>query len=100
MTGFKTGEICDGRSRMTVFGDDDAALDPVSETVVGGFCHLPRRFSDRHQNDTTRKALILERAEHCTLRQDGADGALHNAHAVLFQSGVHKEPPFAGAAVV
>ena len=66
-------EIGQGARDMTVLGDDHAFLNPIPQTVRGGFGHLPGGFSRRHQQHPAGEGQALQRPADGSIRQDRGD---------------------------
>ena len=68
MAGFETGKIGDGAHDMAVFCDNHAVFNPVTQTVGGGFGHLPGSFARGYQQYPPRKLPAAEGTLHRRIR--------------------------------
>ena len=94
--GLADAQRTDGAARVLVFGDDDAAADPLAERLIGGVRHLPRRLSDGHKADAAGERGVFQRAADRRVRLHGPEGAVQDRfrsftklliHAVFLPTG-------------
>ena len=95
MAGLAALEIRDGAHDMIVFGDHNASVNALAQTVVRSLGHLPGGLAGSYQKHAAREGLSGQRAADCLVRLDGVDGGSDDGVCVSAKQFIHENPtPF------
>ena len=75
---------------MAVFGDHHAAVNPVTQAVPGGLCHLPGGLTRGYQYHPAGKAHALQSPGHGIIRLNRTNGGGNDSIGLRTHCHIHK----------